>query len=111
MNYLKSIGMLAATALSLIVAALVGDNTVTGVEWLTVGTTLATAASVFAAPNVPGARYTKVILAIIGAVLTASTTFLTDGITLSEWLQIGLAALGAVGVYAAPYQHDFDLAA
>lgn len=106
MNYGKSVAMVIATALSLIVAALTGDNHIDQIEWINCATGVATAAAVFAAPNVPGARFTKLILAVLGAVLTLMINLIADGITISEWLQLALAGMGAVGVYAAKYTPD-----
>lgn len=103
MNYLKALAVVLATALSLVVAGLTGDNHISSVEWINIATGVVTALGVFAAPNVPGARYTKLILAALGAVLTLSVNLIADGVTISEWLQLALAGLGALGVYAAPY--------
>lgn len=60
------------------------------------------ALAVFAAPNVPGAMYTKSILAALTAALTLLASFITDGVSTSEWLQIGVAVLGAIGVWSVP---------
>lgn len=103
MNYGKSLAAVVAAVLSAIVAALVGDAIVSAVEWVNVAIAGTGAAAVFAAPNVPGAKYTKSILAVLTGVLVLLTSVITDGITTTEWLQLALAALGAVGVYAAPY--------
>lgn len=104
MNYLKSVAAVVAAVLSAVVAALVGDAVVTAVEWVNVAIAGTGAAAVFSAPNVPGARYTKSVLAVLTAVLVALNSSITDGITTTEWLQLALAGLGALGVYAAPYQ-------
>lgn len=111
MNYGKSIAMLLATAMSLAVAALASDHVVTPTEWINIAIGVVTAASVFAAPNVPGARYTKLVLAVLGAVLALAVNLLAGGIDTSEWMQLGLAAFGALGVYAAPYTPGVRLAA
>lgn len=48
-------------------------------------------------------RYAKTIVAVLVAGLTAATTALSDDqITRPEWVVIGLAALGAIGVFAVP---------
>ena len=62
---------------------------------------------VFAAPNVPGAQYTKFVLAILAAGLTALVTFVgaagtVQGVTPSQWIQVVIAVAGAVGVFAIP---------
>src|ERR1044071_10052041 len=48
-------------------------------------------------------RYAKTIVAVLVAGLTAATSALADDqITKPEWVVIGLAALGAIGVFAIP---------
>ena len=103
MNYGKSIAAVVAALLSAAVAAMIGDAVISSVEWVNVAIAGTGAAAVFAAPNVPGARYTKSVLAVLAAVLMLLTSVITDGITPTEWMQLALAALGALGVYAAPY--------
>lgn len=103
MNYGKSLAAVVAAIISAVVASLTGDNNVDAAEWVNVVLAGLAAAAVFTAPNVPGARYTKVTLAVLTAVATLLVSYITDGMTPTEWLQLGLAALGAVGVYAAPY--------
>lgn len=101
MNYAKAILAVAATVLTAIVAAYT-DNLITNTEWINVAIAGAGACAVFTAPNVPGARYTKSVLAVITAVLAALASFISDGISQSELMQIGVIALGALGVYAIP---------
>jgi len=101
MAYAKSLLAVLVTAITAIVAALT-DNVITNVEWINVGIAAAGAAAVFAAPNVPGARYTKAVLAVITAVLTFFVTAVTDGISAAEWMQVLVIAAGAIGVYAVP---------
>lgn len=103
-EYAKSVVMVLVTVASAIAAALTSDNLVDSVEWVNVAVVGVGAAAVFAAPNVPGARYTKVILAALAAVLTVLTSAITDGVDTVEWIQMGIAAAGAFGVYVAPYK-------
>lgn len=103
MNYGKAIMAVIAAVLAALAAALSGDNRVDATEWVNVVILAAGAAAVFAAPNVPGARYTKVILAVITAMAAVAASVITDGISLTDWLQLALAGLGAIGVYSAPY--------
>lgn len=102
MNYGKAFAAVLATIISGVLAALTGDGAVSNVEWVNVAILAVGAASVFAAPNVPGAAYTKSVLAVLAAVLTVLTSAITAGISNTEWLQIAMAALGALGVYAVP---------
>lgn len=102
MKYSKAIAAVVATVLAAIIAAMGGDGIISAVEWVNVAILGVGAASVFAAPNVPGARYTKAILAALTAALVVLTSAITGGVALVEWLQIAMAVLGALGVYAVP---------
>lgn len=97
-KYSKFIAMFVATVLAAL-AGVVTDG-ITQNEWLNVATAAVGAAAVFTAPNVPGARYTKQILAVLTAVLAFLGSALIGGINAAEWLQIGVIALGAAGVKA-----------
>ena len=110
MNYAKAIAIVLATVLSGVIAALTGDGVVSTQEWVNVALLAAGAAAVFTAPNVPGARYTKSVLAVLTAVLTLAVNLITGGLDVTEWLQLGMAALGALGVYAVPNRNSFELA-
>lgn len=101
MAYAKFVLAVIVTVISGVVAALT-DGVVTNVEWINVAIAGVGAAAVFAAPNVPGARFTKSILAVLAAILTFLVTGITDGISTAEWLQILVIAAGAIGVYAVP---------
>lgn len=101
MAYAKALMAVLVTVVSAIVAAMT-DGAVTNVEWINVGIAAAGAAAVFSAPNVPGAVFTKAVLAIITAVLTFFVSAVTGGISTAEWLQALVVAAGAVGVYAVP---------
>lgn len=102
MNYAKAIAAVLATVLAAISAAMFGDGVVSAVEWVNVAIMGTGAAAVFAAPNVPGARYTKSVLAVLSAVLVVLASAIVGGITTVEIIQMVLAGLGAVGVYAVP---------
>lgn len=98
--YWKSFLAVVVTILSAILAALTGDEVISNPEWVNVAIAGVTAAAVFAAPNVPGARYTKAILAVLGAGLAVLSSAIIGGVTQTELIQIAVAAAGAVGVYA-----------
>lgn len=102
MTYAKALAAVLAAVLSAVAAAFTGDNYISPVEWINVAILGVSAASVFSAPNVPGARYTKAVLAVLAAVLTLAVNLIADGITVSEWLQLGVAAVGALSVYVVP---------
>lgn len=103
MNYLKGAAAVAAAVLAAVAAALTGDNSVDVTEWVNVIVMALGAAAVLVAPNVPGARYTKVVHAVLTAVAVAALSMVSDGLSATDWVQLGLAALGAVGVYSARY--------
>jgi hypothetical protein len=102
MNYAKALAAVVATILSAVIAALTGDSVIDTGEWINVAILAAGACAVFTAANVPGANLTKMVLAVITAVLTLAVNLVAGGLDLTEWLQLGMAALGALGVYAVP---------
>lgn len=102
--YGKSVLAVLAAVLGAVVAAGMGDGHISSTEWVNVAVMGVGAASVFAAPNVPGAKYTKSVLAALAAGLTVMVSAIVGGITVVEWYQIGAAVLGALGVYVAPYK-------
>ena len=101
MRYAKFALAVVVTVISGIVAAMT-DGHIANVEWVNVAIAGTGAAAVFAGPNVPGAQFTKAVLAVLAAVLTFLTSAITDGISTAEWLQIAVIAAGAVGVFAVP---------
>lgn len=106
MNYAKALATVLATVLSGVIASLTGDGAVSTSEWISVAILSAGALAVFTAPNVPGAPVTKAALAVITAVLTLAVQLIGDGslasLDVTAWLQLAMAALGALGVYAVP---------
>lgn len=101
-TYAKFFAAIVATVLSAISAALFGDGVISAAEWVNVAILGVGAAGVFAAPNVPGAAYTKSILAVLTAVLTVLASVIVGGVGTVEVIQMILAGLGALGVYAVP---------
>lgn len=101
-QYAKFFAAVVATFLSAVVAALYGDQHISNPEWVNIAVAVVGALAVFAAPNVPGAAYTKSILAVLAAGLAVAASAITNGITPTEWMQIALAGLGALGVFAVP---------
>lgn len=96
--YTKSIVQVLITVLVAVAAVWTGG--VTPIEWVNIGIVGVTALNVFAAPNVPGAAYTKAILSATGAGLVVLTSAITGGISFPELVQILVAGAGAVGVFA-----------
>ena len=109
-TYGKSVAQVIATILAAIVAAMTGDGVINAQEWVNVAILGVGAAMVFAAPNLPGAKYTKLILSALTAVLTLLASYIIGGITPTELMQLVLAGLGALGVYASPYKGNLQTA-
>lgn len=102
MTYAKSVLAIVVAGISAAIVALTGDNAFSNVELINIAIAVVTAAAVFTGPNVPGAAVTKMVLAVLGAVLTLAVNLIVGGLSLSEWLQLAVAAAGAIGVYAVP---------
>lgn len=101
MLYAKSIAAVLGAALMALIAAL-ADEQINNVEWINVAIAGVNAASVFAAPNVKGAMFTKTILAVLSAVLVFLVSAISGGISSSEWLQIMVIAMSAGGIFLVP---------
>lgn len=100
-RYAKFIAATIATVLSAIVAAAT-DSVITADEWVNVAILGVGSLAVFSAPNVPGASTTKAVIAVLTGVLTLLVSLISDGLTTPEVLQLIVAGLGAIGVYAVP---------
>ncbi|MEU5259034.1 hypothetical protein [Amycolatopsis sp. NPDC021455] len=99
MTYAKAAAAVLAAGASAVLAALTGDQVISPLEWINVLIAIASALTVFAAPNVPGAAVTKFVVAAIMAGLTAAANLVTDAGPTSWW-QLVTAAVGAALVYA-----------
>jgi hypothetical protein len=113
-QYLKLAAQVAATVAAAVVALLNGTDHQPGVsDWINVVIVALGAVAVLGAGNLPEGvwAHTKTIVAAATAVAVAIQSVLTDGISAAEWLQVGLAALGALGVYAAKGPVVYDAAA
>lgn len=111
MNYWKAVVGIVAAGVGAIAAALTGDGTLDATEGVNVVIMILGAAAVLVAPNVPGARYTKAVHAVLTAVAVAAASVVADGLSWTDAAQLVLAALGALGVYLAPYQPPASVAA
>lgn len=102
-HYGKSITYVALAAVTFLVTALT-DDTLSMEEFLNLGVVILGAVGVYVIPNSPEgvARFLKTGVTAATAALVAILSFLTDGISTTEWLQIGIATLAAVGVYIVP---------
>lgn len=101
--YAKSLLYVLLAIAGVLVTALT-DNIVTTPELVNVGIIGVGAVGVYVVPNAPegAARFLKTAVAFVAAALVALASFLTDGITTAEWLQIAVAAFAGIGVYIIP---------
>jgi hypothetical protein len=99
-KYTKAVVQVVITVLVALAAVWTGG--VTNPELVNVAIVGVGALGVFAAPNVPGAAYTKSVLAALSAGLVVLASAITGGIVFPEVVQIIVAAVGALGVYALP---------
>lgn len=101
--YMKFAAQVVATVIAAIIAALVDDQ-IDLQEWLNTGVLALGAVGVLGAGNLPSGvwRHTKAIVAAASAVLVLWQSLASGGMTSAEWMQLAVAALGAVGVFAVP---------
>lgn len=101
--YAKSLLYVLLAIAGVLVTALT-DNVVTTAELVNVGIIGVGAVGIYVVPNAPegAARFMKTGVAFVAAALVALASFLSDGITTSEWLQIAVAAFAGIGVYIIP---------
>jgi hypothetical protein len=98
----KLIAALVGAALVVLTSAL-SDGHMTVVEDVQVAISVATACGVWITANVPAMTWAKTAIAALLAALNLVVTYLAAGpITGSEWANIGIAVLTALGVYAIP---------
>lgn len=102
-NYSKSIMYIALAAATFLVTALSDDN-LSQDELVNLGIVVVGAIGVYWAPNLSAnvTKYFKTAVAFVTAALVSLLSFLSDGISTTEWLQIGIAALAAIGVFIVP---------
>lgn len=100
MIYAKMVAQILATAISAAIVALTGDGAFSDVELINIAIAAVGAIGVVYVPNASNARIAKAVVAALMAVLTLAVNLIADGVTLSEWLQLVVAGLGALGVYS-----------
>lgn len=99
MTYAKALAGIVGAGVSAIVVALSGDGAFSAVELINVAIAIIGAVGVFYVPNAPNAPVAKAVVAALMAVLTLATNLIAGGLTVSEWLQLVVAAATALGVY------------
>jgi hypothetical protein len=100
--YLKFIAQVAATVIAAIIAMLNGAAPHGPSDWVNVVVIGLGAIAVLGAGNLPVGvwAHTKAIVSAATAVAVLLQSVITDGISSAEWLQLLIAALGALGVFA-----------
>lgn len=99
----KALVALLAAVLAAVVPGLLGDQPLGVVGWINVVVLAAGAVQVFNATNLPGWSIAKTIAAAISAAGVIVVSALSSGgISTVDWIQIVLAVVGALGVYAVP---------
>lgn len=100
MTYAKFVAQIVATVASAAIVALTGDGTFSDVELINIANAGVAAFGVLYVGDATTSPIAKTVVAALSAVLTLLVNLVADGVTLSEWLQLVVAALGALGVYA-----------
>jgi hypothetical protein len=101
--YLKFGVQVLATVLAALATALFGDNHITMNEGVNILILALGSIAVLGAGNLPAGvwSYTKsIVAAATAAAVVLESALITSGVSPTEWVQIILAALGAVGVFA-----------
>ncbi|WP_439593877.1 hypothetical protein [Microbacterium sp.] len=113
-HYAKSLLYIALAVVGILITAL-ADEVVSIDELVNIAIVGVGAITVYLVPNLPSGvgAYAKVIVTFIVAGLVALQSFLTGGITTTEWLQVAVAAFAGIGVYVIPNEpkKNYDLAA
>lgn len=103
-KYAKAIVAIVTAVLTVFAGALV-DNVVDTVDGVNVLIAFLTAFGVYAVPNFDRSVgvYLKVVIAFVGTGAQALVPFLMEGsVSPAQWLVVGLAAIGALGVGIVP---------
>lgn len=92
--------LLAAFAVG--IQSALSDGAVSTDEWIQLAIQITTAAGVWLTANLPGYTWAKTATAAILAGLNATVAALSDGISMSEWVNIGIAIAGVILVQFTP---------
>ena len=102
--YLKALAQVAVTVVAAIVALLNGTDHPGASDWINCAIIGLGAVGVAGAGNLPEGLWShaKTYVAAATAAAVVLQSVVTDGVSAAEWLQIALAAAGALGVAAVP---------
>jgi hypothetical protein len=94
----------ALTAVASLLVGFLSDNSMSLHEWILFGGSFAIAIQMYVVPNLDAsvAKYAKGVTAFVTAALAVLIVVLPGGVTTSEWIQVGIAALAAIGVPLLP---------
>lgn len=107
-QYWKFFSQLLVTVLAAVLVAFEGDEFIAPNEWINIVILALGAFAVLGAGNLPGGfwEYAKFWVSALTAGCVYLASIITSGglhqITIAQWIQFGLACLGAVGVVAVP---------
>jgi hypothetical protein len=102
-RYGKSIVAFLYAAVFVAIPQVSGDGHLDPAEGVTLAIAVVTAAGVYLVPLAPGAKWSKSAIGFLLAGLNVAAVVVLDfRIDAAEWLMIATAALGAIGIYAAP---------
>ena len=99
-TYGKSLASLVAAVL-VVVASVITDGITPG-EGVQIAVAFTAAVGVYLAPNLPKYTWIKTAVAATLAVLSLVTTYITDGITSAELINLAIAGIGVLVTGAAP---------
>lgn len=110
-HYAKALLYIALAVVGVLVTAL-ADDVLTVDELVNVAIIGVGAITVYLVPNLPEGpgRFLKTAVAFVVAGLVAVQSFLSGGITTTEWLQVAIAAFAGIGVYVVPNEPSRELA-
>lgn len=101
--YAKALIYIALAAVAFLVTAL-SDSVLALDEILNLVIVVLGAVGVYLVPNLDQGvgAYAKTIIAFVTAGIVALLSYLTGGVSVTEWLQVILAAFAGIGVYIVP---------
>lgn len=102
-HYAKALLYIGLAVVGILITAL-ADDTLSVDELVNVAIVGIGAIAVYLVPNLPSGpgAILKTIVAFLVAGLIAVQSFLSGGISTTEWLQVAVAAFAGIGVYIVP---------
>lgn len=99
-QYLPALGMVLATVLGVGYTAL-QDNSISATEFFMIMTSLCGAVSTYIVPRVSTHKWLKpAVAALTAAVNAGAAAIVTPGISMQEWVMIGIQVLVGLGIVA-----------